>query len=269
MTASVVKTSPLIATFEVDDPDCAAWTMPGFSGVAALVDALAKSQSPEFVSLEGLMAQEEAARAVAPVEVVNPRGQAPDRRGECVDIDDDLPTMDRFEVVFKPSWAADLANASPAFRRLSTRMVQVARGLAAPHDASALKEYWRLLVGFPGTAAQKWYADDVDSERLLTCEVPLSGSGEGYVRFPLGEDGESVDLEGRCASEFETGACVVYSGNAIHYYTAVEGDAPRVALQVILSADGDPNDCVPSDVEGDTDLGDDDDLDSIGDGASE
>lgn len=250
-TVRVVTARPLIATFPVVASQHDSWATPSFSGVASLVEALSEVQSGEVVTPELLEAVEARTVAVAPVTAVNPRGVA--ATVECdLDGEDDLPTMDRFEVVFDSSWATDLAEASPSFRQLSERMVELTTRLAPVGRAELLQAYWRLVVSFPGAAAQRWYADDVDDEGIMICEVPLtvpldSTAHATHTRFPLGDDGEPVDLEGKRASDFEASECVIYASNAVHYYTEVCEETPRVMLQLILSDRGDPNDGIPTD----------------------
>lgn len=247
--ATVVHTRPLIATLSLSVVDSDQWSMPGFNGIPSLVQALASVQSTEFVNTRALQAIEEKAREVAPVVVVNPRGQANNSDAvDNVDVEDDLPVMNRFEVVFDPSWATDLARHNSSFGNLAERLVDLARSMAVDGHGADLQPFWRLIVGFPGAEMQKWYADDVDDASIILCDVPLATDG-AHVRFPLGSDGEPIDLAGECASEFESAECVVYAADAVHYYTKVTESAPRVTLQLIMSNRGDPNDCIPSDFE--------------------
>lgn len=247
--ATVVHSRPLIATLSLSVSDSDEWSMPGFEGIPSLVQALASVQSQEFVNAEALQALEEKARRVAPVVVVNPRGHASIADVvDDVDMEGDLPVMNRFEVVFEPSWAINLAHHNPSFGQLAERLIDLARSMAADGHGADLEPFWRVIVGFPGAEAQKWYADDVDDASIILCDVPLTTDGV-HTRFPLGSDGQPIDLTEECASEFETAECVVYSADAVHYYTKVTESAPRVSLQLIMSNRGDPNDCIPSDLE--------------------
>lgn len=262
MAVHVLHRSPLVATVDLPcGPDASSWSSPRFPGVAKLVEALASVQSKNPVGLSELQRLEEKVRAVAPVEVVNPRGQADDDVGMDAEMDaeDDLPCMDRFEVVFDATWAPDLARASEAFRDLAAEMTRVARDHARPQIAATMEEYWRLIVSFPGTGEQRWYADDVSSGDIITVETPLTGAAR--IVFPLDDAGAPVDIEGNAASEFATDRCVMYSGDAVHFYGAVAADAPApcVTLQLVMSANGDPNDGIPSESY-DSDEADEDDA---------
>lgn len=244
MEATVVHERPLIATVPLSVEDSDQWSMPGFKGIAAVVQALSTMQSEEFVDADSLQAIEERVREVAPIVAVNPRGQA---SGDTQEDDTDLglPTMNRFEVVLDPSWATHLACTDLSFAKLIERLFPTVRALGKAKD---LEPFWRILVAFPGANSQKWYADDVDDEGLITCDIPLvHDSNVAHMRFPLGSDGRPVDLTAECTSEFEAKGCVVYSGDAVHYCTGVADSSPRVCLQLIMSNRGDPNDCIPSD----------------------
>ena len=148
--------------------------------------------------------------------------------------------MDRFEVVFDASWERAMRNV-PSFRQLADRMTGTARSLAKQGRADKLVPYWRLIVSFPGTVDQEWYVDcndgmdEDDLDAMIVCEVPVTtggcGNKEEHIRFRLDEDN----------SEFGARDCVVYSSDAVHYYTKVgNGDAPRLCLQVVMSDLGDP-----------------------------
>ena len=248
MEATVVHGRPLIATVSLSVEDSDEWSMPGFKGIAAVVQALSTMQSDECVDADSLQAIEERVREVAPIVAVNPRGHAGGDSAED-ETDLDLPTMDRFEVVLDPSWAEDLALHSPSFKKLSERLIALVRGVVGGKGED-LEPFWRILVGFPGSKSQKWYADDVDDDGLITCDIPLAHNGNAaHMRFPLGSDGQPVDLTDECTSEFEANGCVVYSGDAVHYYTVVADSSPRVCMQLIMSNRGDPNDCIPSDID--------------------
>ena len=246
MEATVVHERPLIATVPLSVEDSDQWSMPGFKGIAAVVQALSTMQSEEFVDADSLQAIEERVREVAPIEVVNPRGQA---SGDTQEDDTDLglPTMNRFEIILDPSWAKDLALHSASFAKLADNLIALVRDVV-DSEGEDLEPFWRLLVAFPGANSQKWYADDVDDKGLITCDIPLvHDSNVAHMRFPLGSDGRPVDLTAECTSEFEAKGCVVYSGDAVHYCTGVADSSPRVCLQLIMSNRGDPNDCIPSD----------------------
>jgi hypothetical protein len=245
--ATVIHDRPLIATALLKVDDSGGWSMPGFKGVAAIVEALSTSQSNEFVNAESLQAVEERVREAAPIMGVNPRGCAAGVAND-IDMEADLPVMNRFEVVLDPSWATDLVLHSPSFANLAERLIALVRDVAS--DCGGLEPFWRIIVGFPGAASQKWYADDVDDKDLITCDIPLShDESVGHMRFPLSSDGRPVDLADKCISEFEAKGCVVYSGDAVHYYTGVVESTPRVSLQLIMSKRGDPNDCIDFDIE--------------------
>ena len=252
MAATVVHDRPLIATapLRVDDSD--EWSMSGFKGIAAVVQALSSMQSDECVDVDSLQAIEERVREVAPIVAVNPRGHAGGDTADG-DTDMDLPTMNRFEVILDPSWAKDLALHSPSFAKQTERLIALVRGVVGGKGED-LEPFWRILVSFPGAKSQKWYADDVDDDGLITCDIPLShNSNVAHICFPLGSDGQPVDLTDECTSEFEANGCVVYSGDAVHYYTGVADSSPRVCLQLIMSNRGDPNDCIPSDMDDSSD----------------
>lgn len=244
----MVHDRPLIATAPLSVDDSVELSMPGFKGITAVVQALSTLQSDQCVDADSLQAIEERVREVAPIVVVNPRGHAGGDTADDTDLD--LPTMNRFEVILDPSWATDLALHSPSFAKLAERLIALVRGVAADGKGEDLEPFWRILVGFPGAKSQKWYADDVDDDGLITCDIPLAHDGNvAHMRFPLGSDGQPVDLTGECTSEFEANGCVVYSGDAVHYYTGVADSSPRVSLQLIMSNRGDPNDCIPSDID--------------------
>ena len=243
--ANVVHASPLIASFRVDVPTYETWACESFDGISAMVDALASVQSKEFVEFDSLQKIEAAISLVAPTLVVNPRGQSDIETGIDVDVEDDLPCMNRFEVVMKESWALDLAATHPSFAKLAqemqTMMCDVTR-------APGLKSYWRLIISFPGANAQRWYADCVESEQTYTCEVELTENTNSQTVFPLDGKGEPVDVEGVCNSELRLDGGIIYSGDVVHFYDRVDKtDNVRVLLQLVMSANGDPNDGIPSD----------------------
>ena len=251
MNLQTLHTSPAIATFTVDtEVDLSTWKTERFD-MLKMVEALASVQSKNIVSLEGLQTVEEKVHKVAPVLVVNPRGQAHGGH-HLVDLDDDIPSMDRFEVVLDDQWAPELSNASQDFALLSAHMVEAVRNLAGREKAASLSPYWRLIVSFTGASAQKWYADDVNSNDIFTCEVPITDKESVHTVFPLNGDAP-VDLEGMSDSELRLRGCVIYSGGAVHYYEKVDSPTPRISLQLIMSPYGDPNDGIPSEDEDDED----------------
>lgn len=246
---------PWRAASRVDAAPVSTLCCDGWNGVPALVNALQPYVHHSPMDASTLLGRlEPAVRASFPsVRFVNPRGESP----RATDDDEDLlPAADRFEIGMDASWADRMAEGHELFAALRAEM----RAQLSPHAPRGAEgdgtrdgvatEFWRVVVSYPGAAAQEWYTDgDPHDPTPFQCvEVDLvTDADAGTTVFEAEADTAEASAAAAAAAvgaEPPPPPLVAYTSVESHAASAHRGGSVRVTLLLVLSEHGDPSDAL-------------------------